>query len=207
MVPVRRAILKPRGPFHIDAVGIGVCVLASMAFYAVTIGPLLERQSVAARHNQELENQQQRAAGLEAAISTAKERLAAVQTDLAAETIELEAAARINKRVAALTVFFSHCGLKVDDVQTGTACRGLQYDVVPITIVGRGPYDRCVRFFHGLNATFPDMSVAHIDLTGNPTLASASEAFRFELFWYAAPDEQPPSASRQARPGEVVSAS
>ena len=202
-----RAILRQRGSLPIDAVGVGVCVLASLAFYAATIGPFLERQSVAAGQHRELEDQHQRAAELKASISKAEARLAVVRSDLAGSTIELDAATRINPRVAAVTACFSRCGLKVDDVQTGQAYSGLRHDVVPITIVGRGPYNQCVEFLHGLNATFPDMGVVHIDLTGNPTDASGSEKFRLELFWYAAPDGQTPNASREARSDDDTSPS
>ena len=194
-----RALLRQRGSLLIDAVGISVCVLASLAFYAATINPLLERRSVAAEQHRELEDQRQKAADLKASVSKAQAQLAAVRSDLAGSAIELEAATRINQRVAAVAAVFSRCGLAVDDIQTDQAYSGPRHDVVPITIVGRGPYNQCVEFLHGLNATFPDMGVVNIDLTGNPTEASGRERFRLELFWYAVPGGQTPNVSLEAR--------
>jgi Tfp pilus assembly protein PilO len=171
----------------IDAAGIGACVLATLIAYLTLVGPFLQKRSAAADLRRAMDTQQKKAADVKSALATAQAHLAAVQQHLAASTIQLELAAHVNRRIAGVTEFFSSCGLHVDDVQTGRGASGRQYDLVPITIVGRGVYQQCARLLHGLCSKYPDMSVLRIDLTGNPAAPADSGKFRFELFWYAAP--------------------
>jgi len=173
--------------FWIHAAGIGACVLASLIGYMTLVGPFLQKRSAAADLGREMETRQKKAAELESAVATAKERLAALQQELTASAIQMESAAHVNKRIAGVTEFFSGCDLHVDDVQTGSVSSGLQYDLVPITIVGRGAYQQCAKLLEGLCSKYPDMSVMRIDLTGNPAEPAESGKFRLELFWYAAP--------------------
>lgn len=193
MIPERYSLLK------VDAAGVGLCAASSLLFYWLTIQPFLQRQSVAAEQRGELKSRQDKVAELKAAIAEVHERVTAVQTDLAASSIQLEPAAHINRRVAGLTQFFSDCELDIDDVQTGRLYSGLQYDLVPITVLGRGPYGQCVKFFRGLRAKFPDMSVARIELSGNVEKKAEEGTFQFDLLWYAAPD--PDSVARKVAGG------
>ncbi len=93
-----------------------------------------------------------------------------------------------------MTEFFSSCEIHIDDVQTGRVSNGPQYDLVPITILGRSGHRQCVQLLHGLCAKYPDMSVMRIELSGNPAQSADSGKFRFELFWYAAPSGSAPKA-------------
>jgi ribosomal protein L29 len=142
----------------------------------------------------EVESRQQKASELEAAVAAAKERLTAARQELAAGAVQLEPATHVNKRIAGVTEFFSRCELHIDDVQTGRVSSGPQYDLVPITILGRGGHRECVQLLHGLCAKYPDMSVMHLELSGNPAEAADSGKFRLELFWYAAPSGSAPKA-------------
>jgi len=182
MLPERYRLLK------IDAAGVGLCMAASLLFYWLTIQPFLQRQALAAEQRHELKSRRDKVAKLKAATAKAHERVTTVQTDLAASSIQLESAVHINKRVAGLTQFFSDCELDVDDVQTGRLYSGLQYDLVPITVLGRGHFGECVKFFRGLRSKFPDMSVARIELSGNVEKDTEQPTFQFDLLWYAAPD-------------------
>ncbi len=175
------------GLLCIDVVGVGVCVLASLVGYVTLVNPLVQKRSATAGLQRELQTRQQKTAQLESAVTAARERLTAARQQLATSVVQLESAAHINKRIAGVTEFFSGCELHVDDVQTGRVCGGLQYDLVPITILGRGGHRQCVKLLHGLCAKYPDMSVVRIELAGNPTEAADSGKFRFVLFWYAAP--------------------
>jgi Tfp pilus assembly protein PilO len=181
VIPERFSLLK------IDAAGIGLCMAASLVFYWVTIQPFLQRQSLACEQRRELKIRQDKVAEIKAATAKVQERLTSVQENLAAGSVKLEPAAHINKRVAGLTQFFSDCELDVDDVQTGRVYNGLQYDLVPITILGRGPYRQCVKFFHGLRSTFPDVSMARIELSRKAGQKAEEAIFQFDLLWYAAP--------------------
>jgi hypothetical protein len=173
---------------RIDVIGVGVCAVISLLWYLTTVNPLLAQRLRTADLRRQIRDQQQKTEELKIAMASAHQQLGAVRRDLAASGVELDRAAHINRRIALLTEFFAGCDLHVDDVQTGRICKGLQCDLVPITLVGRGAYDQCVRFLHGLCATFPDMSVMRIEFKGNPSPSAPSEQFRFEMFWYAAPD-------------------
>jgi len=171
----------------IDAAGIGVCVLASVAGYMALVNPLLQQRSAATDLCREMETRQKKVTELESSVATVKDRLDAARQQLTAGAVQLESAAHVNKRLAGVTEFFSGCDLHVDDVQTGRVSSGLQYDLVPITIVGRGAYPQCAKLLHGLCSKYPDMSIIRIELAGSPTERAETEKFRFELFWYAAP--------------------
>ena len=182
VIPERYNVLK------IDAVGLGLCAAASLVFYWATIQPVLQRQSLIGQQRRDLETRQGKVAGLRASAAKVQERVTGAQGELAATAIQLEPAVHINKRVAGLTQFFAGCELNVDNVQTGRVYNGLQYDLVPITILGRGPYRQCVKFFRGLRSAFPDMSVARIELSCGPEAKTKQATFQFDLLWYAAPD-------------------
>ncbi len=168
--------------------------LASAVGYAALVGPYLQQRSAAANLSGEMETRQKKVKELDAAVDVAKDRLTAAQQQLTAGAIQLESAAHVNKRIAGVTEFFAGCDLHVDDVQTGRVSNGPQYDLVPITIVGRGAYPQCAKLLHGLCAKYPDMSVMRIDLSGSPSERAETEKFRFELFWYAAPSGTLPKA-------------
>jgi Tfp pilus assembly protein PilO len=191
----------------LDAAALGLCALASLLWYMTAVRPLVAQRSATARMRQEMQGQERKAAELKEGVARVKERLVAVQREQTAMAIQLDSAARINKRVAELTQFFAECNLQVDDVQTGRASSNARYHLIPITIVGRGPYRECVKFFHGLCAKCPDMSVMRIDLTGNPAQPADPETFRLELFWYAAPSSPAQNASGERRPADGASPS
>jgi len=178
----------------IDAAGAGACLLLSLMGYMAFVDPLLQTRAAAAGLQHEMDTRQQKAAELEAAVATARERLTAARQQLAAGAVQLESAHHINKRIAGVTEFFSRCELHVDDVQTGRVSGGRQYDLVPITILGRGGHRQCVQLLQGLCSKYPDMSVMRLDLSGNPAEPADSGKFRFELFWYAAPSGSTPKA-------------
>jgi Tfp pilus assembly protein PilO len=200
---------KPGGVLGIDAAGVGVCALISLLGYAAIVGPVLQQRSLAAEQQQKIHLQQQKAEEMRNALTLVQRQMTTVQEELAAGTIQLDSAAQINRRMAALTEFFAECGLHIDDVQTERTYSGLQCDLVPITIVGRGGYVQCVRFLHRLCSVFPDMSVTQIEIRGTghpgpgstPSMGDVSPAgvrtawagsstaqqFRFGLFWYTAP--------------------
>ena len=175
------------GLLWIDAIGIGACLLASLIGYRTLVSPFLHQRSAAAGLQREMETRQQKAQELESAVAAGKERLTTARQQLVASAIQLESATHINKRIAGVTEFLSSCELHVDDVQTGRVSSGPQYDLVPITILGRGGHQQCVKLLHGLCSKYPDMSVMRIELSGNPAEPTDSGKFRFELFWYAAP--------------------
>jgi Tfp pilus assembly protein PilO len=198
------ALPKQSSLLWVDVAGVGVCVLASIVGYMVLVNPFLQKRAAAVDLRREMETREQKVTELASALGAAQERLTAMRQQLAASAVQLESAAHINRRIAGMTEFFSSCTLHVDDVQTGRVSNGLQYDLVPITIVGRGPYPQCAQLLHGLCEKYPDMSVLHIDLSGSPGQPADTEKFRLELFWYAAPSGPvQKTAGEAAGPGPV----
>jgi Tfp pilus assembly protein PilO len=171
----------------------------------VTLVQPLQKQSAATKLRQEIETRQKKAADLASAIGTGQEKLAALQQELTAGAVHLESAAHVNQRIASVTEFFSACQLHVDDVQTGSVSSGPQYDLVPITIVGRGAYQQCAKLLHGVCSKYHDMSILRIDLAGNPATPGALGKFRLELFWYAAPSGPVKKAANAKAEGGSVS--
>jgi Tfp pilus assembly protein PilO len=190
--------LKQHGIRGLDVAGVGFCLAVSLVCYLTTVGPVVRQRSATAALRREMQTQQGKSAKLRTATATAKEHLRVVQQDLAGTAIQLDAAAHLNRRVARLTQFLSECGLQVDEVQTGRIGSTSRYDLVPITLVGRGTYRQCVTLLHGLCATFPDMSVMRIELTGNPAQPAEPDKVQFEMVWYAAPSRSTQNASRSA---------
>lgn len=185
---MHRAIPERLNLLKIDAAGLGVCVAASLLFYWATVQPFLEGRTLIAGQRRELVDRRDKVTELKAGAARLQERMTGVQDALATSAIKLEPAARINKRVAGLTQFFSDCELDVDDVQTGRVSNGVQYDLVPVTILGRGSYAQCVRFFRGLRVKFPDMNVARLEFSCVPGPTPRRATFKFDLLWYAAPE-------------------
>lgn len=177
--------------------GIGACALISLLWYATTISPLLRQRATTAELRHQIQGRQQKSQDLRAAMASAQQQLEIVRRELAAGGLQLDSAAHINKRIAVLTEFFAECALHIDDVQTGRICSGLQCDLVPITIVGRGAYPQCVRFLHQLSSTLPDMRVTLVEFKGTPARAAESQQFRFEMFWYAAPNSGIPNTAME----------
>jgi hypothetical protein len=169
-------------------VGIGVCVAITLLWYAATISPLIRQQSLTADLRGRIRDQQRTTERTKAATVAAQQQLQVVRQELAAGGIRLDSAVHINTRIARLTEFFSECALHVDDIQTGRIRSGLQCDLVPIAIVGRGAYPPCVRFLHKLCSAFPDMSVMQVEFRGAPAREVRPQQFRFEMFWYAVPN-------------------
>lgn len=202
---MRAATIRQGGLSRIDAAGIGVCVLISLAWYVTTISPLLEQRSRTADLRRQIEDQQHKAEQLKAGMATAQRQLEIVRKELTTHGVQLDSAAHINRRIAVLTEFFSDCDLHIDDVQTGRISAGMQCDLVPITVVGRGAYPQCIRFLHGLCSTFPDMSVMRVELRGTPAPVAQPEHFRFDMFWYAAPNSAVRSAASEKARGLVAS--
>jgi Tfp pilus assembly protein PilO len=199
--------LGQHGVRGLDVAGTGVCLVLSLACYLTTVGPVVRQRSATAALRREMQTQQEKSSKLKTSIGTVKEQLRAVQQDLAATAIQLDAAAHINRRIAGLTRFLSDCELQVDDVQTGRTGGTSRYDLVPITIVGRGAYRQCIKLLQGLCSTFPDMSVMRIELAGNPAQPSEPDKFQIEMFWYAAPSRSTQNASPSRSSSDNASSS
>ncbi|MGE5295338.1 MAG: hypothetical protein ACM3VT_10970 [Solirubrobacterales bacterium] len=189
---------------RIDAAGVALCIAVSVAWYAITIRPLIEQRSRTADLRRQIQDQQRKDSQLRTSTAAAQQQLQIVRQELQTSGIRLDSAAHINTRIARLTEFFADCTLHIDDVQTGRVCNGRQCDLVPITIVGRGGYPQCIRFLHELCSTFPDMSATRVEFRATPGPTPQAEQFRFEMLWYAAPAGPAHDDGFQENQGEVA---
>lgn len=172
---------------RIDAVGFGVCALVSLAVHLAWVHPFLEQRALQIKQRSALAAQRQEGSRLSESLAAARGQLEVIAEELARSRFDIDSVDHINKRIAALTTFFSDCQLSVDNVQAGDPHNGQPYLVVPISVTGTGTCRQCTRFLHRFAREFADMSVAAIALTGSPAKVGGQESFQLELLWHAAP--------------------
>lgn len=173
----------------VDAIGVGICLVASIAAYAFGIAPMLEQRESSASLRQELRVQRQRCAEAEGAAKDLESQLAAAE-QLAEGRIRLKPSSGTNQRIAALTALLDNHDLEIDDVQIGAALVSTRCTVVPISIAGRGDYKRSVTLLNEFIRTFADTSLAKLELVGNPAASGQAAKLRLEMLWYTSPELQ-----------------
>lgn len=189
---------KKRTLLQIDIACMLICTAASLVTYFTVLKPLIEQRFFLASQRRDLAVQRQESSRLGVSMRTLDNQLVVVKEKLTNSQIKLESSDRINRRIADLTALFNDSALEVDDVQTGNISVGSKYDLVPISIAGRGGYKQCVVFLDKLHQTFADISVAGFELEGPPFLlsrestgakpksANVAGKFNFKLFWHTA---------------------
>ena len=175
---------------QIDAIGVTTCLVASFAVYFTVLNPLIQHRSFLADQRDTLATQNEESSRLSASMLKLDNQLTAVQEEFAQNEIRLESSDRTNQRLAALTALFTDCSLVVDDIQVGKISNGPMWDLVPISIAGRGEYTQCIAFLYKLRRASADMSVARFRLEGDPAKPDESGRFRFQLLWHTAPRTQ-----------------
>ena len=86
----------------VDAMGVGICVLASIVAYVSGIDPVLEQQASMASRRQALRTLRKTCDEVQASAKTLDNQLAAAREELAEAQIRLQPSSRTNQRVAAL---------------------------------------------------------------------------------------------------------
>jgi len=174
-----------QSPMYIG-IGTVICLLASFVIYFAALKPLFEQRFFLDKQHQKLTIQREESLSLGVSMRTLDNQLAVVQEKLVKNEIKLESSDRINQRIAELTSLFNDCALEVDDIQTGKISIGPKFDLVSISIAGRGGYKQCVALLHKLHQTFADISVAKFELAGDPAKTGRPGTFSFQLFWHTA---------------------
>ena len=174
----------------VDAMGVGICVLASIAAYVSGIDPVLEQKASLASRRQELRTLRKTCDEVQASAKTLDNQLAAAREELAEAQIRLQPSSRTNQRVAALAALLGNHGLEIDDVHIGKELPSTRCTVVPISIAGRGDYGRSVNLLNELIRTFADTSLAKLELVGNPAASDQTAKVRLEMLWYTSPELQ-----------------
>ncbi len=179
--------LKTLKGWQIDAAGAAACALLLLGVYLLGIAPLSSRQQHAEARQEELRTQRHQADRLARLRMGLEERLAQVRASAAEFRLELLPVGQVNRRLAELSELASKTGLKIDGIEPGQAVGGTRYEMVPISVAGKGTFTNCVAFLHQLRSRLPDTGVSALELTGNPSDPAGPAGFRFELLWYAAP--------------------
>ena len=164
-----------------------VCLVASLSVFFSVLYPLIRQHSFLADQRNKLTVYLDNCSELSVSMRTLGNRLARVQEELAGSVIRLESFDQTNRRLAALTSLFNDYSLAIDDIQAGTLLAGHTWDLIPITIAGRGEYTQLIAVLHRIRERFTDMSVVRFRLKGDPTRAKGSEEFRFQLLWHTVP--------------------
>lgn len=187
VTPVKRWAGNNKILRQIDAIGVAVCLAATLTIYLFVLNPLVKQRAFLAGKRNELTVQKSESSRLSSSMLSLANQLTEAREDLSNNDIRLESSGRTNQRLAALTSLFTDCSLDVDDIQAGNISTGPMWDLVPINITGRGKYSQCIVFLHKLRQTFADISMDQLSLEGNPVASEEPGRFSFQLLWHTTP--------------------
>jgi Tfp pilus assembly protein PilO len=183
---MKPAAVQRKNWWTIDAGGIVVCILLSVALYYAGLQPLAAGYDRYLAQQSELEIKQQSATTSNASLQTLQRRLGSLQQQLTDNPLRLQPATAINKRLGELTDLAAQLGLRMEDVQPGKSNSGARFETVTIHLAGTGAYRTCVLFLHRLREKFPDTAVTSFHLSGNPNDTASIANFEFDLQWFTA---------------------
>ena len=183
--------LTNRKKRKIDAIGVGVCLVAMLLFYLSGIRPILRRRKGQAAQEQQLAAQRKNVTRMGELADAVRGRLAGAAEALKARRVELQPARQINRRIARLSDRASGNGLKLDQIHPGTATQGGKHVTIPIRLLGSGDYRAWAGFLHDLAVRFPDTSVHSFSLSTDTESQATAAEFQVDLVWFAATDRSP----------------
>ena len=181
-----RTPLKAWAFWQLDAVGIAVCLAATLAAYLGGARPLVRDYQRVLAQQEQLRTEQEHADKLENALTALREQLQTVRRTLNKSTLRLKPLSNLNLHVARISALAAQNGLQIDDIQTSPAQARTHYEVVPVHLAGSGTYRTCTAFLNHLRQTLPDTSVASFGLTTTAGKPSGGGTFRVDLQWHAA---------------------
>jgi Tfp pilus assembly protein PilO len=173
---------------EIDGAGAVALIVLSVLFYFAAMKPLLDRAHAEEAQRQELELRRAKAEQSALALQATTERLSELRSAIANNPQKLEPVRALNDRLGKIAALATARGLDIGDIRPGAVSVGERYSTVPISLVGTGKFQNCVRYMHDVQQKFGDTTVTAVKLTGTPDESSGTAAFQFELRWYAAPD-------------------
>lgn len=177
---------------RIDAIGVGVCLVAMLLFYLSGVRPILHLREGQAAQQQQLEAQRSNAIRLYERAAAVRDELAKAAKVLRASHVQLQPASQINRRIAKLADRALGNGLKLDQIHPGKATQGGKHLTIPIRLQGSGSYRAWAGFLHDLALQFPDTSVHSFRLSADPGDLTADAEFQIDLVWFAAADHSLP---------------
>ncbi len=173
----------------IDAAGVAVAAVGTLALVFGAILPLNARNRQLAAHFQTAARERQRVAGIVTEIRTLTNDVAKMRTRVAQSPLRMLTQQALNQRLADLAALSSTCDLRVEDLKPGERHQMTHLMVVPIRMTGHGTYRNCAAFIHLLHERQADIDVHAFKLSGNPDDPGSLGNFDFELRWLAAPQE------------------
>jgi Tfp pilus assembly protein PilO len=174
-------------PVKIYLAGGFVCAALSAGAYVVGVRPAMARHEETEARRSELKAARHKAAALAATRNSTLAQLAETNKSLQNLPLRLEPVSSVNQRLLRLTdLATKECLLTIDEMRSGAAVDGADYQTVPILIAGSGTYPACAKFLHRLRTVFPDTAVRSFDTTNNSASPDAPAAtFQFDLVWHA----------------------
>ena len=173
--------------WQIDACGLAMCILMTLAGYLLIIQPLVRSQELNKMQTTDIAAKQERASDLVSTVSKLQSELAQLQKALSENPVELQSSQHSNQRLADLTHLAASSELNVFELHTGETQAASRYEIIPIVLSGTGTFQSCTKFLHVLREQFPDTGVVSVDLSDNPGDPTVKTSFKFNLSWYAAP--------------------
>lgn len=181
--------------WHIAAVGLALCVLLTVGVYFAGISPLVDRYEAYLHDRDLLMECRGRARELHGRQRSLRNQLAQARREIEGAALQLQPARTINRRMKRLTDLVEQMDLELDTQQPGKSVVGKWYERVFINLTVRGEFADCVRLVHKLLSDLPDMGVARLSLSRNPSVPDEPTLMQLELVWFTAPTVQTASAS------------
>lgn len=201
--------MNARNNLKIDAVAVALALVASGAFYAFAVQPVLSLRQKQAAQWRALEAQKRVASQGAAKLANVKQALADTQKRFSELAVQLQPAGNINTRISKLTELAAASKLKIDEVRPSEPTYGADYGSVPIVLDGSGSFNTWAAFLRELAGQFPDTAVETFQLSRKSDEPSSPVQFHVNLVWYVSPQNAPavapsPAAAPAAAPHASV---
>jgi len=176
--------------WHVDAAGMGVCLVMIFGAYWVGVAPVLDQAEAVTSQKLQLTEDIQQASRLTASRGLLTQQLADAQKAVESGAFQLRSVKRLNQYLARLTKLATLSKLTLQEIQPGKAVRDEHYWSVPVLMSGTGNYRTCALFLHSLHHALPDTRLNSFQLKAwSGKDRSPLAKFRFGLVWHAAPDQ------------------
>ncbi len=167
--------------------GATVCAAMSCGVYVFGVRPAARKHHDFYARKQQVLDRRRQASHLAGQLNATRLQLSAVNDALVRHTLRLEPSHTLNHRLSRLNELAEASGLTIDEMRSGQAEDGGDYQTLPILIAGNGTYPACAKFLHKLRTTFPDMAVRSFETNNNSSSPDTPAAtFQFDLGWHAA---------------------
>ena len=174
-------------PWPIYVAGAVVCAAMACGVYLFGVRPAARKHHDFYARKQQVMDRRRHATHLAGQLNATRVQLSAVNEALVRQTLRLEPSHTLNHRLSRLNELAETSGLTIDEMRSGQAEDGGDYQTLPILIAGNGTYPACARFLHKLRTTFPDMAVRSFETNNNTSSPDTPAAtFQFDLAWHAA---------------------